>query len=156
MGEIWKRLLDHDKSKLAEPELSGFTRNFATLSKAEYGTPAYAEQMARLREALTHHYTHNRHHPEHHAEGIAGMTLVDLIEMVCDWMAATSYGPNGHIDKSIAFNQKRFAIGDQLTAVIKNTAQWLRECAASAARRYAIPDDQGGEHAEKNPQDDAA
>lgn len=146
MTELWKRLLEHDRSKLDEPELSVFSRNINTLAKAEYGTPEYTEQMSKLKEALTHHYACNRHHPEHFENGVVGMTLIDLLEMVCDWMAATSYGPNGHIDKSITFNRKRFAIGDQLTAVIKNTAEWLQECATHAHRRYRNERSEGGEH----------
>jgi hypothetical protein len=145
MAELWKRLIDHDRTKLEEPELSVFSKHIGTLSKAEYGTPAYAEQMQLLQEALTHHYSHNRHHPEHFTNGVNGMTIIDLLEMVCDWMAATNYGPNGHIFKSIEFNQKRFAIGDQMISVIKNTAEWLQECAALAHRRYRNERSEGGE-----------
>jgi hypothetical protein len=35
------------------------------------------------------------------------MTLVDLSEMLCDWVAATDYGQNGSIQKSIDYNRQR-------------------------------------------------
>ena len=34
----------------------------------------------------------NRHHPEYYEDGIAGMTLVDLEEMLSDWEAASHRG----------------------------------------------------------------
>jgi hypothetical protein len=34
--------------------------------------------------AIVHHHTHNRHHPEHFSNGIYGMDLLDLVEMICD------------------------------------------------------------------------
>ena len=147
IGELWTRYQDHDKSKLEEPEFSIFDKNFGNLSKAEYGSQAYTDQMALIQEAITHHYAHNRHHPECHPAGVNGMNLIDLVEMLCDWMAATSYGPNGNITKSIEFNTQRFELSDQMVCVFKNTASWLEECAA-AARRCSAPDDQEGEHAE--------
>lgn len=147
IGELWCRYQDHDKSKLEEPEFSIFDKHFGNLSKVEYGSQAYTDQMGLVGEAIAHHYSVSRHHPEFHSEGVNGMSLIDLIEMLCDWMAATSYGPNGNIRKSIEFNTQRFELSDQMVCVFKNTASWLEECAA-AARRCSAPDDQEGEHAE--------
>jgi hypothetical protein len=147
IGELWCRYQDHDKSKLEEPEFSIFDQHYANLSKSEYGSPAYTEQMGLLGEAISHHYSVSRHHPEHFTAGVNGMNLIDLIEMVADWIAATSYGPNGNIQKSIEFNTQRFELSDQMVCVFKNTASWLEECAATALRCSA-PDDQEGEHAE--------
>ena len=37
-----------------------------------------------IMDALQHHYQKNRHHPEAFERGVDGMTLVDLVEMVCE------------------------------------------------------------------------
>jgi hypothetical protein len=37
---------------------------------------------------------HNSHHPEHYGNrGISGMDLFDVVEMMCDWMAAARRNP---------------------------------------------------------------
>lgn len=42
------------------------------------------------KEAILHHQQVNNHHPEYFAEGIKGMSEVQLAEMVCDWHARQS------------------------------------------------------------------
>ena len=54
--------------------------------------------------------------------GVSGMTLVDLVEMFCDWCAATERHADGDIFKSIAHNQTRFGFGDVLGEIFRNTA----------------------------------
>jgi hypothetical protein len=78
-----------------------------------------------MKPALDHHYAQNRHHPEHHASGIAGMTLLDLIEMLCDWKAATERHEDGDMARSIQQNQERFGYSDELRLVLENTAREL-------------------------------
>lgn len=53
--------------------------------------------------------------------GIRGMSLLDLIEMLCDWKAATLRHNDGDIRKSIEINQKRFGYSDELKAIFLNT-----------------------------------
>lgn len=71
--------------------------------------------------ALEHHYKNNRHHPEHFKNGIEGMTLVDLCEMISDWKAATLRHDDGDILKSIEMNQQRFGYTDELKQILINT-----------------------------------
>ena len=52
---------------------------------------------------------------------VSQMNLVDIIEMLCDWKAATMRHNDGDILKSIEFNKKRFQISDQLTQIFLNT-----------------------------------
>ena len=49
----------------------------------------------KFKPAIDHHYANNRHHPEHWPNGINDMTLMDLIEMLADWKAATARNKNG-------------------------------------------------------------
>lgn len=58
--------------------------------------------------------------------GIMGMTLLDVIEMFCDWKAATERHANGNFKTSIQHNRKRFWMSDQLAAIFENTRQELR------------------------------
>lgn len=54
-------------------------------------------------------------------KGLRGMSLLDLIEMLCDWKAATLRHNDGDIRKSIEINQKRFGYSDELKAIFLNT-----------------------------------
>ena len=56
---------------------------------------------------------------------LKGMTLIDLIEMLCDWKAATLRHADGGILKSIEYNKKRFGISDELCQILKNTVPLL-------------------------------
>lgn len=76
-----------------------------------------------MKPALDHHYAHNRHHPEHFPDGIRGMSLLDLVEMLADWKAATERHADGDLARSIEINQARFGYGDELKVVLRNTAK---------------------------------
>lgn len=124
--ELMRRQFTHDRSKLSPPEVSMFCARTATLEGLTYGSDAYeAQRQAMLGEALNHHYQHNRHHPEHFEAGINDMNLFDLLEMICDWYAATKRHQDGNIYKSLQINQERFGMSDQLTQILLNTVPWL-------------------------------
>jgi len=79
-------------------------------------------------EGLAHHYENNRHHPEHFADGVAGMTLVDVAEMLADWKAATERVKDGDLTRSLKIQQERFGLSDDLVSILRNTAEhfgWL-------------------------------
>lgn len=125
---ILKRGSVHDASKLQEPEKSAFDKYTPLLRGLTYGSDEYKAALAGLGEALQHHYAANSHHPEHHRAGIYGMSLLDLIEMLADWKAATQRHADGDMRKSLEINNERFAISPQLACVLKNTARemgWL-------------------------------
>lgn len=117
----------HDDSKLAEPEKSAYDRlmEFKSSHDMVYGSPDYAEGLKILGPALDHHYAANSHHPQHYENGIAGMSLLDLIEMLCDWKAAGERYKDGNITASLAHNRERFGISDQLASILENTVKEL-------------------------------
>jgi hypothetical protein len=126
--DIQNRAYSHDRSKIfSKEELEGFRRLNRRSDDIEFGTPPYIEQLAMLEETLDHHYKANRHHPEHFKDGINDMSLIDLIEMVMDWMASTIRSKNGNIEKSLPYLQDRFKISDQLLKIIKNTIDYIEE-----------------------------
>lgn len=118
---LLSRSILHDDSKLKSPEVEIFTEYTPKLAKSTYGSDEYKGYLKDMGVALEHHYQKNRHHPEHFEDGINGMNLVDLIEMLCDWKAATLRHNDGDILKSIELNQKRFGYGDELKQILINT-----------------------------------
>lgn len=111
----------HDQTKLQSPEVEIFGMHTEELAKIEYGTQEYADLLEKVKPAIDHHYANNRHHAEHHKNGINDMNLVDLLEMLCDWKAATERNKNGNIRKSLEINAKRYNISSQLTRILENT-----------------------------------
>jgi hypothetical protein len=123
--ELDNRARNHDNSKLESPEQEIFGENYEALAKTEYGSPEYAELLGKVKVAIDHHYANNRHHPEHWPNGVDDMTLIDLLEMLADWKAATSRNKNGNIRKSVEHNAERFNFSEQLKKIFENTVREL-------------------------------
>jgi len=117
------RGINHDHSKLKEPELTTFIKYTPKLSDSTYRSNEYKQFLKEMKPTLEHHYRENRHHPEHFKNGIDGMNLIDLIEMICDWKAATLRHKDGDIKSSIEKNTKRFKISPQLKQILINTTE---------------------------------
>jgi hypothetical protein len=77
--------------------------------------------------ALQHHYDKNAHHPEHYKNGIEDMNLIDIMEMFCDWRAASMRHNNGNLRKSIEINGERFNMSPQLVKIFENTVGILED-----------------------------
>lgn len=117
----------HDASKFNPPESTGFARLTPKLSRSTYGSEEYRGFLHQLGPVLKHHYVCNRHHPEHFDDGIAGMNLVDLLEMFCDWVAAVKRNDDGDIYRSLEINKARFNIPNELNEIFKNTVRDIFE-----------------------------
>ncbi len=124
--ELLKRGELHDQSKLDTPEVQDFTRLTPILAGTTYGSPEYNEAKSSMADALQHHYANNRHHPEHWKRGIRDMNLLDLIEMFCDWKAASERHNDGNIRKSIEINGPRFQMPLELIEIFENTVDVLQ------------------------------
>lgn len=114
---------DHDLSKLATPERETFDEYTPKLKNSTYGSDEYKSFLVGMGEGLEHHYKVNSHHPEHYANGIAGMDLLDVVEMLCDWKAATLRHADGDLRRSIDQNQERFGYTDEFKQILLNTAE---------------------------------
>lgn len=120
----------HDASKLLPPEkeaYDGLTQDMKA-STAPYGSEEYRAIIRKYKPAVDHHVTTNRHHPEFFGEaGVNGMTLIDLVEMLCDWKAASlrGDGTEASLAASISKNFSRYSISDQLAAIFENTRREL-------------------------------
>jgi hypothetical protein len=150
-----ERGLKHDASKLQSPEKEAFDKVTDVFRGLTYGSPEYKEQLAKLKPALDHHYEHNSHHPEHYGKFfcntcfaefhrywdkqcpvcgngsfalepcVADMSLLDIVEMFCDWKAATERHADGSLERSIRINTERFKLTDQLSRIFENTRKEL-------------------------------
>jgi hypothetical protein len=121
---VWaliQRAVLHDKTKLHTPEKDFFDEFTPKLAGSTYGSGEYKRYLIGLKAALDHHYALSRHHPEHFENGIRGMNLIDIVEMFCDWYAATKRHNDGDMMKSIEINKGRFGYSDDLRAIFENT-----------------------------------
>jgi len=129
LNKVIKELIDrsqhHDDSKFESPEVEIFGEHTEELCKVEYGSPEYTDCLSRVKPAIDNHYSKNRHHPEHWPNGIEDMTLIDLVELLADWKAATQRNKNGNIRKSIEINAGRYGISPQLRKILENTVREL-------------------------------
>lgn len=122
---LLERAHQHDQSKLSDAELAVFNEYTPKLRETTYGSEEYERYREAMGEALEHHYTNNSHHPEHYEGGIEGMDLLDLIEMLADWRAATERHDDGDMRRSLHQNRDRFDIDDQLHEILLNTVERL-------------------------------
>ena len=137
IAALAERAINHDKSKLDSPEKEVFDEMTPKLKGSTYGSPEYKAFLEEMRPALLHHYWNNRHHPEyfdhHYHTGCTGisaifhMNLIDVIEMFCDWAAASERHADGDLGKSIDVSAERFHLGPELTYIFKNTIEIIQK-----------------------------
>lgn len=122
---IARRAILHDQTKLVEPELSVFNEFTPLLRDSTYGSEEYKNHAAAMGAGLEHHYENNDHHPEYYEHGIKDMSLLALIEMLCDWKAASERHDDGDLIYSIELNQERFGYSDELKSILLATVREL-------------------------------
>ena len=120
-NQITARAKYHDASKLQPPEKDIFDVWTPKLKEFKFGSEEYNAALKQMGEGLLRHYKSNRHHPEHFTNGVEGMSLTDLIEMFCDWMAAAQ-AKKGPID--IDYLANRFGLAPQLVEIFVNTMNY--------------------------------
>lgn len=125
--DLFERADRHDASKLTSPEVEIFDEFTPKLAGSTYGSDEYKGFLAAMKVGLDHHYAANDHHPEHFAGGIGDMNLVQVVEMLCDWLAACKRHKDGSIRRSIEQNQQRFGYSDELKRILLNTLPLLED-----------------------------
>lgn len=120
INELKKRAETHDNSKLVQPEYNGWVKMDKEI-RHPYGSKEYFEKMERYKWLFEEHYRVNRHHPEHWQGFFSEMDLLDLLEMIVDWV---SYNENLTYDDAISLIEeqcKRFDFPELLKDLILNT-----------------------------------
>jgi len=112
IGVLHQSALDHDHSKFEEPERSAYAVTIPKLAGLSYGTEEHRAVLRQMQPAIRHHQEANSHHPEYH-HGVAG-----------DWKAASLRGGDD-FKKTLEISLARFECDDQLSSIIKNTANML-------------------------------
>lgn len=126
IDEMAERSVLHDHDKIDDAtEKKLFDEYTPKLADCTYGSDEYKEFLKGLKPALDRHYKNNRHHPEHFKNGIKGMNLIDVLELICDWKASSERHEDGDVYKSIELNQDRFNYSDDLKSILKNTVDFL-------------------------------
>jgi hypothetical protein len=148
------RAVVHDQSKYSQEEL-GLVLGKPSFDKFEYMSVEERAALAAAQESLKHHYEVNSHHPEHfvtyecgacfkeypkgtykcsecgydvweQSPGVRGMSLLDLIEMMADWKAASeTSGKNSSFAGSIEFGKERWHLSDEMVRILGNTGREL-------------------------------
>lgn len=119
---MWRAVV-HDYSKFVPAEYDAFVSNQPIFENISYGTPEYRAALKAIKPAIQHHYANNTHHPEHFEHGVSDMNLLDVLEMVCDWMAASQRVPGDTLQLDQL--KERFGISDQLMSIIEHTVKFL-------------------------------
>jgi hypothetical protein len=109
---LLRRAIRHDLSKYSRAESKHFAMTIGKLKGLEYGSDEYKAALKLLGPALDHHYANNRHHPEHWNFGFNCLSLIDTIEMLCDWRAAVRRHASGDFARSLKINKERFGYSD--------------------------------------------
>ena len=120
------RAIRHDQSKF-EPIEAGPLQEMQEMIErdghAPYGSEEYKRRTAILAPMLQHHYARNPHHPEHFQNGIAGMSLIDVVEMLCDWKAASERGQESAIN--LSYSIQKYQIDPMLASILVNTCDFM-------------------------------
>lgn len=127
LRKVAHRLLEradaHDLSKLAEDELEGMAR----ISQNKLGSPEYVSALSSPVVKL--HWSRNSHHPEHFAQGFKDMSVLDVIEMVCDWKATNIVRGRGYLEweKSVDIMAERLQLSVQEYYFVKVISQMVKD-----------------------------
>lgn len=115
-----RRAENHDKSKLEEPELSWW-KEMDKEPRYPYGSEEYKQKIKRWNKVFKHHYQYNRHHPEYYEYGVSEMTLIDIVEMMCDWLGYKDTTIVTEALKVCDEQMARYDISEELRQIIFNT-----------------------------------
>jgi hypothetical protein len=101
-------------------------RTHPASQEASFGSPEYEAIRQEIEPALDHHYAENQHQAEHFKNGVAGMNLIDLMEMVCAWVSAAAQRSDSTALSNLPKSADRFHIGSQLAQIMANTMALAR------------------------------
>lgn len=94
LKRVQYNIINHDKSKYSDEEFLAYRKNFYPVDDREK-----EENKKDFEKAWKHHYENNTHHWEYWKKKDAKtnkdtdynkMSLIAMLEMICDWMAMSS------------------------------------------------------------------
>ena len=124
-ADLERRGISHDRSKLLAAEFDAFVSTRPKFKKVNYGTPEYQECVDAIKSAVDHHHANNRHHTSFHKNGFADMNLLDILEMIADWKAASRRSPDLSFLASLPRAFENYNIPDNMQKHIIATIKYL-------------------------------
>lgn len=137
---LYHRSLQHDQSKLREPEYTPYVYTTWWYKMKDTDTPYTIPEEIKTgcHEATVHHVRHNRHHPEffggwdraakiinkdnrdEKAEPVIAVDMepLDIAEMCADWCAVSTERGNSPLDWAEDNVNKRWLFSDKQTVMI--------------------------------------
>lgn len=108
----------------------GCTAMERELKKLGYTKARESGVLACINDKASHHM--NLHFDgyllkDYQRSSLSNMNIIDLVEMLCDWKAASLRQHNGNILKSIEQNAERFGYGKEISSVFINTIDFFEE-----------------------------
>lgn len=118
---ITDRAVNHDASKLYDSERRWYVNPVYRLNteKVPYGSDYYKELTEQMGPGWEHHQSVNDHHVSE-VNQLKTMSLISLLEMCCDWIAASRRQGN---DPALPLDSlvEKSGMGKDLQEIIKNT-----------------------------------
>jgi len=119
----------HDQSKYLMDEFEQFIELKLIARTFPYGSDEYEDSM-KGNKAIKLHFARNSHHPEHYPNGMADMSLLDIIEMVADWRATNEVRLRKQAteiswEDSLEVQRKRFKLTPEQLVLIRLVADLL-------------------------------
>ena len=124
--DLEKRGIAHDRSKFTPEEFDSFVKTRPKFKKANYGSKEYQECVNQIKPAIDHHYNNNRHHTGFHEKGFQDMNLLDILEMLADWKAASRRSPDLTFEDSLPKAFKKYNIPENMQKHIIATLKYLK------------------------------
>lgn len=125
VSQLQERALLHDLSKLQLDEFTGFVEINRVAREHKFGSPEYKASLG-TNEAVKLHLSRNSHHPEFYRDGIKDMSLLDLVEMVIDWLAASETYGQISFGESLQIQKERFGMSDEQYRLIQLIAEEVK------------------------------
>lgn len=119
--QLEERALLHDLSKFSLDEFEGMVSLNSIARGQRLDSPGYKDTLRS--EAIKLHWSRNSHHPEYHKDGIKDMSLLDLIEMVIDWRAASETYKRTSFGESLQIQKERFKMTEEQYRLIQLIAE---------------------------------
>lgn len=116
-----ERALTHDLSKFQLDEFAGFVKINQIARERPLDSPEY--KASTQAEAVRLHWSRNSHHPEFYPGGISEMSLLDLVEMVIDWWAASETYNQTTLAESLPIQRERFKMTKEQYRLIQLIAE---------------------------------
>lgn len=123
--QLMLRADTHDLSKFAPDEFGGMIEIDRIADEQGLNSPAYMEALSGG--AIQLHQSRHPHHPEYHSRGIEDMSLLDIVEMVCDWKAANQLRGHPAWGESVQMMADRLNLSSEYLFLINLIAKELED-----------------------------